>query len=88
MAKDQARSGESTLTAHPDWIPCGDTPVEARSAGCHYEPMQRSWIPDACYFPEPSNEYDPFSDRDWYLDKNLTKPADLEKLRNGEGVMA
>ncbi|ETI24631.1 hypothetical protein G647_04000 [Cladophialophora carrionii CBS 160.54] len=39
-----------------------------------YEPMQHSWIPAACYFPEPGDEYDPFNDREWFLDRNLTRP--------------
>jgi hypothetical protein len=46
--------------------------------------MLRSWIPDACYFTEPSHEYDPFGDREWFADANLTQPADLEKLRAGD----
>jgi hypothetical protein len=38
--------------------------------------MQHSWIPAPCYFPEPGDEYDPFNDREWFLDKNLTQPLD------------
>jgi hypothetical protein len=30
-----------------DWTPCGKTAASARAANCHYEVMQRSWIPDA-----------------------------------------
>jgi hypothetical protein len=70
------------------WADCGSTPDEARTRGCHYEPMQRSWIPDACYFSEPSAEYDPFSDRDWFLDYNMSQPANLERLRSGDEVLA
>ncbi|TAQ88649.1 hypothetical protein B7494_g3026 [Chlorociboria aeruginascens] len=73
------------------WVPCGDSPEEARRNGCHYEPMQRSWIPDACYFPEPSNEYHPFDDRQWYVDKKLTIKMNntngLQKLRDGEEIV-
>ncbi|KAH8805509.1 hypothetical protein F5884DRAFT_799572 [Xylogone sp. PMI_703] len=90
MAKHKAGSKPISRT-RPQWAPCGDTPVEARLAGCHYEQMQRSWIPDACYFPEPASEYDPFTDRDWFLDINLTLPllpADIEKLRLGDAITA
>ena len=45
------------------WVSCGNSSAEARRNGCHYEPMQRSWIPDACYFSEPSEDYHPFEDR-------------------------
>jgi hypothetical protein len=44
------------------WASCGNSSAEARENGCHYEPMQRSWIPDACYFSEPGEEYHPFED--------------------------
>jgi hypothetical protein len=74
-----------------DWVSCGNSSAEARAAGCHYEPMQRSWIPDACYFKEPSEEYDPFSDRKWFFDANLTQQItgeDLNKLRVGDDLNA
>ena len=74
-----------------DWVSCGNSSVEARAAGCHYEPMQRSWIPDACYFKEPSEEYDPFSDRKWFFDANLTLQItgeNLNRLREGDDMNA
>lgn len=74
-----------------DWISCGNSSAEARAAGCHYEPMQRSWIPHACYFKEPSEEYDPFSDRKWFFDTNLTHQItgkDLNRLREGDDLTA
>jgi hypothetical protein len=67
---------------------CGSTPEEARSRGCHYEPMQRAWIPPECYFEEPSDEYDVFRDRVWYQDTNLTIPADVEGLESGDVLLA
>lgn len=72
----------------PQWIPCGSTAAEARAANCHYEQMQRSWIPDACYFEEPSSEYDPFGDRPWFSDRNRTIPANLDRLRSGDEELA
>ncbi|KAL9112878.1 MAG: hypothetical protein Q9227_002955 [Pyrenula ochraceoflavens] len=66
------------------WTSCGETAAEARAAGCHYEPMHRSWIPHACYFSEPSEDYDPYNDRDWFADENMTIPANLDLLRSGD----
>ena len=74
-----------------DWVSCGNSSAEARAASCHYEPMQLSWIPDACYFKEPSEEYDPFSDRKWFFDANLTHQItgeDLNRLREGDDLNA
>jgi hypothetical protein len=70
---------------------CGRTATEARVKGCHYEPMQRSWIPDECYFSEPSEEYHPFDDREWYIDSLLKErltDSELLKLRNGDDFVA
>jgi hypothetical protein len=72
---------------HLPWVPCGSTSAEARANGCHYEPMQRSWIPDTCYTSSPSEEYTPFDDREWFYDVNLTRRIGedgLRKLREGE----
>ncbi|RFU33835.1 hypothetical protein B7463_g2514, partial [Scytalidium lignicola] len=69
------------------WVACGQSPAEARAAGCHFEPMLRAWVPDACYFPEPGEEYSPFDDRTWYSDIRLTQAIvgeELEKLKSGE----
>ncbi|KAH8805508.1 hypothetical protein F5884DRAFT_755080 [Xylogone sp. PMI_703] len=69
---------------------CGTTPDEARAAGCSYEPMQRSWVPPECYFPEPGHEeiYDIFHNRIWYADLNLTIPADVDGLVSGDVLLA
>lgn len=67
------------------WNECGSTPAEARANNCHFDPMMRAWIPDACFYHEPLDEYDPFHDREWFLDWKLTKPADIDVLVAGEG---
>jgi hypothetical protein len=66
---------------------CGTTPDEARARGCIYEPMQRSWIPPECYFPEPADEYDVFRDRVWYDDAWLTIPSSVESLESGDTTL-
>jgi len=51
------------------WMQCGTTPEEAQARGCHFERMLVSWIPDACYFREPVDDYAEYiSTRTWYLD--------------------
>lgn len=50
-----------------DMLTCGTTNEEAKLLGCVMEPMVYGWIPKPCYFPELSNQYTPFEDRDWYL---------------------
>jgi hypothetical protein len=67
---------------------CGSTLLEAKARNCHFEPMQRAWIPHACYFPEPGDEYDPFSDRVWFLDATFETQADPEALKAGEVLEA
>lgn len=67
---------------------CGSTPDEARSKGCHYEPMQRAWIPPECWFSEPDEEYNVFRDRMWYQDTNLTIPADIDGMESGDVRLA
>lgn len=47
--------------------------------------MMRAWIPDACYFPELIEEYDPFHDRAWFIDPALSIPANIQELIAGEG---
>ena len=78
--------------SHVKFTNCGKSAEEARSNGCIYEPMQRSWIPPECYFSEPSDEYeDPFSNRQWFLDENFTQPATedtLVRLRRGDNITA
>jgi hypothetical protein len=46
--------------------------------------MQRAWIPNLCYFPEPADEYDPFVNRIWYLDDKLEIEADVDALQAGD----
>ena len=67
---------------------CGASVLEARAKKCHFEPMQRAWIPDACYFRQPSDEYDPFADRPWFLDESFEHQADPKTLKGGDVIVA
>jgi hypothetical protein len=63
------KSGHTKSNKPKVWMQCGSTPEEARARGCHFERMLVSWIPDACYFREPVDDYaDYISTRTWYLD--------------------
>ena len=69
------------------WVDCGNNPTQARLRNCHFEPMMTAWIPDACYFPEPGDEYDPIEYYQWFSDRELQHlingTDELEKLRAG-----
>ncbi|KAH8820171.1 hypothetical protein F5884DRAFT_893106 [Xylogone sp. PMI_703] len=67
---------------------CGRTADQARERGCHYEPMGRYWVPPECYFPESSEQYHPFRDREWFVDTNLTIPANKTRLESGDAIRA
>lgn len=67
---------------------CGASVAEARAKGCQFEPMQRAWVPQQCYFPDPADEYSPFSDRPWFLDAALKTRADLKALKLGDVPVA
>lgn len=67
---------------------CGASVSEARAKECRFEPMQRAWIPQQCYFPEPAEEYNPFNDREWFLDATLETRADPKLLESGDVPIA
>ncbi|CCD54901.1 hypothetical protein BofuT4_P161900.1 [Botrytis cinerea T4] len=77
--------GDSGYYAYTD---CGKTPEEARSRGCSYYPMGRFWAPPECSFPEGNDNYHPFRDREWFVDTNLTIPADISRLESGDARRA
>jgi hypothetical protein len=62
---------------------CGSSPEEARTSGCIHNPMLRAWVPPECYFNETQSP-DPYLDRVWFFDSNLTKPiTDIPGLQAG-----
>jgi hypothetical protein len=64
------------------WVSCGNSSAEAIENGCHFDPMLISWVPEACYFKEPGDEYD-VGDFDWYLDENKSHPVSVEDINSG-----
>lgn len=77
--------GDSGYYVYTD---CGKTAQEARSRGCSYEPMGRYWAPPECTFPDGNDEYQPFQDRPWFHDTNLTIPANISRLESGDSLRA
>ncbi|KAH8811046.1 hypothetical protein F5884DRAFT_781046 [Xylogone sp. PMI_703] len=45
--------------------------------------MLISWVPSACYIPEPGDEYD-VAEFQWFYDENKTQPVPPDEIRNGE----
>jgi len=68
------------------WTDCGSSPEEARANKCHYEPMLGAWIPHGCYIDEPASYDNPFTNRIWYRDSNLTQPIDIDSLMAGNEI--
>jgi hypothetical protein len=80
LAIHSFRSSENNFT----WTDCGNTSADAISKNCYFEPMLAGWVPPECYFSKPNDEYDPFSTRRWFWDRNLTNLADVESLKAGD----
>ncbi|TGO09087.1 hypothetical protein BTUL_0180g00200 [Botrytis tulipae] len=50
--------------------------------------MGRFWAPPECSFAEGDDNYHPFRDREWFVDTNLTIPADISRLESGDARRA
>lgn len=77
------RGRRSELT----WTSCGRSIEAARMSGCHFHPMLSAWVPPECSALELMDEYDPYTDREWFLDENGTQSAEISMLRSGEGPL-
>ncbi|KAI1120113.1 hypothetical protein F5Y10DRAFT_259070 [Nemania abortiva] len=68
-------------------ISCGHTPTEARNAGCRFEPMMSSWIPEKCSFPELiSDTAGTFENWLFFSDEDIKQPitgVELDGVRVG-----
>ena len=82
-----ARDLTTRLThEHPhdfEWQACGNTSMEARVNNCHFDPMLISWVPEACYIADPSEEYD-VSEFNWFADAKRTQPVDPSMIQTGD----
>ena len=74
--------------AKPDstimFSPCGNTPSEARAAGCVFDIVAFSWLPPRCHDAELGEEFRQLKDWEYYLDRNRTRLVSLEMALTGE----
>ncbi|KAI0886926.1 uncharacterized protein GGS22DRAFT_158982 [Annulohypoxylon maeteangense] len=64
--------------------PCGQSPEEARRAGCHFDVISFCWLPDECWDPELSQQFDDENALEWFLDPNRTQPLSHSQIMTGE----
>lgn len=72
---------------------CGESPEEATSRGCIFEPMMSSWMHPLCYFQEVADLYvDKFEQWRWFRDPDLNEPitdkGELDRMRAGNYTVA
>jgi hypothetical protein len=63
---------------------CGETPAEARSRGCKYDPMMQMWMPLECYDEHHSEMFLKKGAWKWYEDIYATREIPDEVMRLGE----
>ncbi|KAK3319763.1 hypothetical protein B0T19DRAFT_404324 [Cercophora scortea] len=64
--------------------PCGSTPEQARSKGCHFDVISFNWLPTQCYYAELSQSFDDMRAWEWFLDGNRTQPLTHAEIMTGE----
>lgn len=64
--------------------PCGDSPEEARTRGCHFDVISFCWLAPECYDAELSAEFDNSNELEWYLDPNQTIALSHDQIMTGE----
>ncbi|OTB06567.1 hypothetical protein M426DRAFT_112630 [Hypoxylon sp. CI-4A] len=86
----QLANSTTTSTKTPEeveneeWNNCGRSSEAAMSRGCVMEPNFYGWFPSRCVFPELTDEYPVFENREWYSDVNLTQAISVEDLWGGK----
>ncbi|KAK1621613.1 hypothetical protein BDP81DRAFT_400997 [Colletotrichum phormii] len=68
------------------WEPssaCGNTPAEAREAGCIYDDVLLHWMPTQCSSPELIDEFEHVWPWEFFEDQNATKPVTLPQVMEG-----
>ncbi|KUI54271.1 hypothetical protein VP1G_10659 [Cytospora mali] len=64
--------------------PCGNTPAEARAAGCIFDIMAFSWLPPRCHDAELAEEFRQLKGWEYFIDLNRTRPLSQELALTGE----
>lgn len=65
-------------TAH-----CGSSRDEAKSTGCHFDPMSFSWLPTDCYDAELTKSFLGLKEWQWFTDADGS-PAPHESVLRGD----
>lgn len=60
--------------------PCGETPEEAREAGCTFDVMMDEWLPAECYDEALTKEFRQMKDWQFFADKNRTQRLSEKEL--------
>lgn len=60
--------------------PCGTSPSDASAAGCIYDVMMNSWLPQTCFDEELTNEFRGLREWRFYADANGTRSLTEEEL--------
>ncbi|RDW69192.1 hypothetical protein BP6252_08212 [Coleophoma cylindrospora] len=60
--------------------PCGESPEEARAAGCTFDIMMDSWLSEKCYDEPLSREFRQLKEWPFYTDNHGIKRLNYEEL--------
>jgi len=72
------------ITSGATLITCGNSPTEARSLGCKYDPFLNHWVPRPCFDDEWIVEYQ--EDGSWgaYADEDLTHRLTAKEMEDSD----
>lgn len=63
--------------------PCGNTPEEARAAGCHFDINSFCWLASPCFDANLSTEFENIKTWRWWGDENFTIPISHDLVSTG-----
>lgn len=63
--------------------PCGRSPDEARSAGCHFELFSFSWVPNECFDRNLAASFNDIRNWEFWLSKDGTGPVSQVEAETG-----
>ena len=64
--------------------PCGETPDQARAAGCVFDIVSTCWLHPRCHDPELAMEFVATVPMKWYLDGDGTRELPLSEMMTGD----